>query len=90
MKSIIQDSKECYLCGRSNSLECHHAIHGIANRKLADQDGLTVWLCIECHTNLHQRGWRDKELKQVAQTVWERTYGTREEFIRRYGKSYKQ
>lgn len=89
MKSIIQDSKECYLCGRSDSLECHHAIHGTANRKLADQDGLTVWLCVECHTNLHQRGWQDNELKRMAQTVWERTYGTREEFIKRYGKSYK-
>lgn len=89
MKSIIQDSKECYLCGRSDSLECHHAIHGTANRRLADQDGLTVWLCIDCHTNLHQRGWHDRELKQVAQTAWERTYGAREEFIKRYGKSYK-
>lgn len=89
MKSIIQDCKECYLCGRSDSLECHHAIHGTANRKLADQDGLTVWLCAECHTNLHQRGWHDNELKQVAQTVWELIYGTREEFIKRYGKSYK-
>lgn len=89
MKSIIQDTKECYLCGRSDSLESHHAIHGTANRKLADQDGLTVWLCIDCHTNLHQRGWHDKELKQVAQTAWERAYGAREEFIKRYGKSYK-
>lgn len=89
MQSIIQSEKECYICGRTDSLECHHAIHGTANRKLADQDGLTVWLCVDCHTNLHQHGWHDKELKRVAQTVWERTYGTREEFIKRYGKSYK-
>lgn len=89
MQSIIQSSRECYLCGRSDSLHLHHCIHG-SNRKLADQDGLTVFLCVECHTNLHQRGWHDRELKQLAEEAWISRYGTRDDFRRRYGKSYQQ
>lgn len=88
MKSIIQKDKTCFLCGISESLHNHHCIHGM-NRKLADQDGLTVWLCVECHTNLHQRGWHDAELKKIAQEAWEKSYGDEEAFRKRYGKSYK-
>ena len=88
MQSIIQSEKECYLCGRTDSLHAHHCLHGVANRKLADQDGLIVWLCVDCHTNLHQRGWHDRELKQLAESVWIKHYGTEEEFRKRYGKSY--
>ncbi len=90
MQSIIQTEKECYLCGRKDSLHAHHCLHGVANRKLADQDGLIVWLCVDCHTNLHQRGWHDRELKQLAESVWIKHYGTEEEFRKRYGKSYQQ
>ena len=89
MKSIIQDSKECYLCRRQANLELHHAVHGTANRRLADQDGLTVWLCVECHTKLHQQGLHDRLLKRIAQEAWERVYGSEREFVKRYGKSYK-
>jgi hypothetical protein len=46
---------------------------------------------VDCHTNLHQRGWDDKTLKSIAQTVWMRkNKKTVEEWIRRYGKNYKQ
>lgn len=90
MKSIIQAERECYLCGRVDSLHVHHCLHGLANRKLADKDGLTVFLCPECHMNLHQRGWHDRELKLLAENAWIEHYGTREEFMKRYGKSYQQ
>lgn len=88
MQSIIQKYKYCYLCGASGTVQLHHCIHGY-NRKKADEDGLTVWLCVECHTNLHQRGIDDKELKAIAEKKWCEHYGkTREDFIKRYGKSY--
>lgn len=88
VKSIIQTDKECFLCGRQTGLHLHHVCHGF-NRKKADEDGLTVYLCVECHTNLHQRGWHDKELKAIAEKAWCDHYGkTKEEFIARYGKSY--
>lgn len=88
MESIIQKERECYLCGRSYPLHRHHVLHGF-NRKKADQDGLTVYLCIDCHIALHQLGFHDRELKKVAQEAWEHRYGTTEDFVKRYGKNYK-
>lgn len=88
-KSIIQSDETCYLCGSQCTLEIHHCLHGTANRKLADADGLTVYLCRRCHMNLHDKGWHDRDLQRVAETVWCNKFGkTTEEFIKRYGKSY--
>ena len=91
MKSIIQnESKQecCYLCGQWAETT-HHCIHGTANRKLADKDGLTVRLCNKCHTNLHDHGAFDRELQRIAQTRWMEYYEKSEDdFRKRYGKSY--
>lgn len=88
MESIIQNEKECYVCGRRDWLDKHHVLHGF-NRGKADKDGLTVWLCHDCHMNLHQIGWHDRELKVLAEKTWCKHYGkTTEEFIAIYGKSY--
>ena len=49
---------------------------------------MKVYLCRECHMKIHENMKKRIELKKMAQRVWEKTYGTREEFIDRYGKSY--
>lgn len=90
MKSIIHtcNIECCFICGQY-ATECHHALHGTANRKLADKDGLTVMLCHTCHMNLHDKGNFDKELQRVAQVKWMEHYGKSEDdFRQRYGKSY--
>lgn len=91
MKSIIQDELNqecCYLCGQW-ATDRHHCIHGNANRKLADKDGLTVMLCHTCHMNLHDKGNFDKELQRIAQTKWMEHYKkSADDFLKRYGKSY--
>lgn len=95
--SIIceNDEQKCYLCGRQSQLERHHTLHGGANRRLADEDGLWVWLCHRCHMDLHDRGEGDKELQALAEKKWiEWNYPNdpekgQEEFIKRYGKSYR-
>ena len=49
MKSIIVERTDrCVICG-SPYVEIHHAIHGTANRKVADKYGLTIPLCHEHH-----------------------------------------
>lgn len=88
MDSIIQRLQECYLCGRRDGLEVHHCIHGTANRRLSDKDGLTVYLCRDCHRDLHDKGLNDDYLKAVAQNAWCAKYGSREDFRRRYGKTF--
>lgn len=56
-RSIMQNTKECFLCRMraekqgyfgpltSYGLEKHHVMHGVANRKIAEKYGLTVYLC---------------------------------------------
>lgn len=90
MKSIMhtENIECCYICGQY-ATETHHCIHGTANRRLADKDGLTVRLCHTCHANLHDKGNLDKELQRLAQVRWMEYYERSEdEFRNRYGKSY--
>ena len=90
MESIIHTKNKelCFLCGQLGD-SVHHCLHGTANRKLADQDGLTVRLCRRCHMNLHDKGTCDRELQRIAQEKWMEHNGkTADDFIKRYGKSY--
>lgn len=94
MKSIIQtDGDYCFFC-HGIATDLHHCIGG-SNRKLADQDGLTVRLCRLCHNKVHN-GPTSKplteKLHRLAQTKWEESYQgdgkPREEFMKRYGRNY--
>ena len=94
MKSIIQgDNKECFVCGTPVHLHLHHVLFG-KNRKKADEDGLTVYLCYEHHegTNgVHGKNGKfiDNMLKECAEHCWINYYNkTKEDFIKRYGKNY--
>ena len=94
MESIMhrferKEYRRCWFCKSQKNLELHHCIHGTANRKLADEDGLTVWLCHECHQNLHDHGDGDEELKHEAMLAWMFEYNkTKKDFLKRYGKMY--
>lgn len=92
-KSILQEEKECYVCHNIYGLHLHHIFYGTANRKKSDEDGCVVWLCHTHHTDyecgVHGLNKKlDTQLKQKCQTAWEQKHGTREEFRKRYGKSY--
>lgn len=88
MRSIIpQDSAErCYLCGCNRPAHVHHVLHG-SRRKMADRYGLTVHLCVRCHTRLHDLGEHDLELERIGQQAFENIYG-HDEFLRIFGKDY--
>ncbi len=92
MKSIIQSKKECYICGCEYCLQEHHCISGISNRKWSEKLGLKIWLCGRCHKALHDKDNNDDnyelQIKQLAQRKFEEVYGTREDFIRIFGKSW--
>ena len=95
MKSIISNERECFVCGKKEWVEPLHKHHilGSYNRKRSDRDGLWVYLCPE-HHNMSSMGVHfnrpfEITLKKLAQTIWEReNEGGRDEFIKRYGKSY--
>lgn len=102
-KSIIQDTKECYLCrleaeekgyfGRlpNTGLHKHHFLHGYM-RKKAEHFGLWAYVCAERHHEYgpdapHQNAEVDLKLKQIAQREFERIYG-HERFMEEFGKNY--
>ena len=94
MDSIIKTAKSCYFCGSERNLEKHHAMHGTANRKLAERDGLWVWVCPDCHRGTygvhgkHGHG-KDMTLKMAAEYAWiKHNNKTEKDWIKRYGKNY--
>lgn len=90
MKSIMQDDKYCYRCGRVSGLECHHVFGG-SNRKSSSKFGLTVWLCHSCHNEppdgVHHNAENMVALRMAGQRAFEKTH-THEEFMRIFGKNY--
>lgn len=92
MKSIIQHERQCLVCGSWN-IEDHHIFFGVSKRKLSEKYGLKVWLCPthhRGHQGVHGRDGHklDIEIKQLGQKSFEYHYGTREEFIKIFGRSY--
>lgn len=74
MNSIIQQGKYCYICGCNWKLELHHVFGGVAHRPISDREGLTVWLCANCHRtsneSVHLCREQDLIVKRKAQKKW--------------------
>lgn len=94
MKSIIQDDNVCYICKKMGfdtpGPEEHHMLHGNANRRLAEKDGLKCQLCSYHHKIVHDTNseW-DKKLQKEAQIRYMEYYEKSvDEFRERYGKNY--
>lgn len=98
-KSIItENSSYCALCGRPCSTE-HHLLFGSGIRKLAEEDGIKMNVCNECHTmnsvpdRIHDNPMAEKLSKMLGQAIFERNKcaegatlnEAREMFRRRYG-----
>ena len=103
MKSILQETKECYLCRieancsgycgelTDRGLDKHHIFFGTANRKKSEKHGLTVYLCHNRHhegaEGPHMNKLVDLSLKGIAQQEFELTH-SREYFREEFGKSW--
>lgn len=90
MKSVIQDTKNCFICQSVEAVEDHHIFFGSRNRKKSERYGLKVWLChnhhrgkISPHFNIEV----DIHLKRIAQKEFEQTH-TRVEFMTEFGRNY--
>lgn len=92
MESVLQEIKECYVCSTTTNLHDHHVLFGTSNRKKSEKYGLKVWLCAYHHNmsneGVHFNKMLDRALKLKAQAYYEEHIGTREDFIREFGKSY--
>ena len=89
-KSIIQEEKRCYMCGRKTMLERHHIMAGVANRRLSEKYGLWVWLCHDCHTGTEGAQYDAPKsfiLKMDAQAAFEKLY-SRDLWMETFRKNY--
>ena len=90
--SLIQDTKQCYVCGTTQNIHIHEVYFG-KNRKKSIEDGCCVYLCGKHHNQsndgVHFNSKLDNYLKQDMEIVWCRHYNkTKEDFIKRYGRNY--
>ena len=89
MKSIMQEEKQCFVCGKTEPLHCHHIYMG-GNRRQAEKHGCWVWLCPEHHvgkTGVHFNRNLDLMLKKMCQSRFEETH-SREEFMKIFGRNW--
>lgn len=94
MQSIVTEyTNICFFCGKTAESE-HHLLFGKGIRPLAEEDGIKVPCCNKCHNmgrteeKIHDNSMAEKLSKMLGQAVYESKVGTREEFRKRYGKSY--
>lgn len=82
MKSILTDYTDISVFSGKPAEATHHLIFGIANRELADADGLVIPLTNEEH-NMSQRGMAyqihgnpaaEKLSRMLGQVAWEKEY----------------
>lgn len=92
MNSVLQSERECWVCGTRSGLHIHHCMFGNPNRKHSDEYGYKVYLCANHHNmssaGVHFNRELDLALKTISQKHFESHHGTREEFIRIFGRSY--
>lgn len=90
-KSIISNEKYCLVCGLPN-VHKHHIYEGVGRRKLSEKYGCWCFLCPRHHNmsneGVHFNKTLDLKLKQQCQKAWEFQYGSREEFIKIFNRSY--
>lgn len=91
LKSVFTDDMEhCIFTGNA-PVEIHH-IFPSSNRDRSEKYGFVVPLRPDLHPNGVHAGREakriDEHLKMMAQTYYECNYGTREDFIKEFGKSY--
>ena len=91
MESVIQSEKECFICKTTRNLHCHHLYGGNPNRRISEKYGMKIFLCQEHHTGkngVHFNRELDLKIKRIGQEVYENKFGSREDFMRLFGRSY--
>lgn len=101
-KSILTKYEgNCAFCGRPCFSE-HHLLFGRGIRSLAEEDGIKVPICEQCHTSnkvnerIHDNPMAEKLSKMLGQLAFEKKKvaegmteeDAREAFRKRYGRSY--
>ena len=98
---ITKYNDYCLICSKPKN-DMHHCLKGVKQRHLADEDGLIIPLCRECHEKVHKHKELNVLVEIIGQLAWERdqlisnqelpfddlSEAVREDFRTRYGRSY--
>ena len=87
---LVEDMTVCVVCGRPRE-HIHHVVFGTSNRKISDEYEYVIPLCYEHHlgkTGIHDNRDMNVYWKRKAQEHFEAHHGTREDFIKVFGKSW--
>ena len=92
LKSVFTEDMDTCIYTGSPYVERHH-IYGGFNRNKSEKYGFVVPLRYDLHPNGARADARfakdiDEQLKRKAQKYYEEYIGTRDDFIREFGKSY--
>ena len=92
MTSILSDKRLCFFCGSTINLHKHHIYGGVGRRQVSEKYGCWVYLCAEHHNmskhSVHQDRCMDLILKEKCQREWEERFGSRDDFINTFRRSY--
>ncbi len=99
-KSILQNKEEgtCYLCilleqnySRRQIREEHHIFYSKCQRRLSEQYGLKVYLCLRHHREGNEAVHNNRKIRRLleakGQQAFEALYG-RERFLEIFGEDY--
>lgn len=90
-KSLFDNEKRCFVCLSRKNIHKHH-VYGGAYRDKSERIGEWVYLCARHHNmsddGVHFNKALDDKLKRFGQQQYEKTVGTREEFIALFGRNY--
>lgn len=90
-KSIISNTKQCYICGNPQNIHKHHVFYGSSNRSNSEKYGCWIYLCAPHHNmsdmGIHFDKELDLEIKKNCQREFERIYD-HDTFLKVFGKSY--
>lgn len=91
LHSVLTDDMDSCMFTGAAPVERHHVFGG-RNKKLSEKYGFIAPLRPDLHPNGVFAGKHSKEvdtkLKTMCQQYYEEHYGTREQFIKEFGKSY--
>jgi hypothetical protein len=90
--SILQDKKECYVCGSTQNINTHEVYFG-NNRQNSIKWGCCVYLCGKHHNQsnagVHFNKELDNHLKKEMEKQFLKTYDkTTEDFISIFKRNY--
>ena len=91
-KSILSNEDCCFVCKIPYGLHRHHIYEGRGRRDISEREGCWVYLCPRHHNasnaGVHHNKNFDTKLKQICQKKWEELNGSREDFIKTFGRNY--